>query len=333
MKRVLSLVLAGALALSVLAGCAQKPKETYEKKDGQTPAADVKPVNLKIGQLPIADGLPFWVADVKGYYKEHNVNVELITFKSANERDIALTSGDIDGVLTDIMSTTTLVASGTKVKITSIGLGVTKEEGPMGILVSPNSGITDLKQLKGVEIAISTNTVMQYVAEKLLADAGFKPDEMKFTNIAQIPLRLESLMSNKIKAAVLPDPLLSLAAAQGAKIVANDKDAKQNYSISVITFSEKAIKEKAEGLKRFYLAYNRGVLDVQAKPQEYMDLLIERAKLPADLKTAYKILPPSLSKAPNKEDVESVVQWLLDKKIISSKLSYEQLVDSSLLAK
>lgn len=333
MKRTLSLALACVLTVGVLAGCGSKPQKVYQEPAPQKAAPPPIVGKLKIGQLPVVDGLPFWVGAQKGYFKQEGVDVELITFKSANERDAAIISGDIDGMLTDPIGTTTLVASGTPLKILSLGLGATKQEGPFGIVAAPGSGLTKVEDLKGVEIAISNGSIMDYAVEKLLTDAGFKKEEIKTTNLPQIPIRYESLMSGKIKAAILPEPWLSLAASnKDAKVLVHDATAgKLDYTITVIPFSEKAIKEKADAIKRFFIAYNRAVNDLRIDPQGYMDLLISEAKVPAEVKVAYKNVPPSFAQAPKKEDLESVVQWLVDRKAIKSPVSYEQLVDTSLL--
>lgn len=336
MKRTLSLALAGVLALGVLAGCGSKPNTVYKNEPAApAPAADTKPApKLKIGQMPTVDGLPFWVAAQKGYYKQEGVEVELITFKSANERDAAIQSGDIDGMLTDPISTVSLVASGAaKVKIASLGLGATKEEGPMAIIAAPGSGISKVEDLKGVEIAISNGTVMDYTTEKLLKDAGFKPEEIKTTSIPQINVRFEALVSGKVKAALLPEPWLSMAAnTKDAKVIMSDaKDGKGNYSTSVIDFSEKAMTEKKESIKRFFVAYNRAVNDIRINPNGFFDLLASEGKAPPEAKAVYNNVPPSFAQAPKKEELESVVQWLIDRKIIKSAVSYEALVDTSLL--
>lgn len=331
MKRKLSLALSLLVMTAILAACggSTKPADVYKKEPAA--AQPAQPQTLKIGQLPIVDGLPFWVAEKNGYYQQQGVNVELITFKSALERDAALEGGQIDGVLNDILSAATLYAKGTKVQITSLAQGATKAEGPIAIIAAPNSGITSIDQLKGVEIGISNNSMIHYVTDKLLLENGFKPEEIKTTNIAQIPVRFEALMSGQIKAATMPDPLLSLAITKGAKVIASDVDAKQNISHSVIVFSDKAIQEKGDGIKKFFHAYNLAILDIQAKPNAFNDLLSAKANLPAEIKETYKVTPFSLTQAPAKGDVDAVVQWLVDKKIITETIPYEKLVNKALL--
>lgn len=330
MRTKLVRVLAAVLAAGLLAGCGGKPQDTYQKK----PAASTEPElagPLKIGQIPTIDCLPFWVAESKDYYRQQGVQVELVRFNSAAERDAALAGGQIDGTLTDIMSAVTLYSNGTPVQITSINLGATIEEGPFAIVSAPGSGITDPEQLKGVEIAISTNTIIHYVTEKLLLENGFKPEEIKLISIPQIPLRFENLMSGNVKAATLPEPLLSLAVHKGGTVVLSDAEAKRNYSQSVIVFREEAVKEKAEAIRRFFVAYNKAVADIAAEPEAYKELLATEANLPPEIKDSWKVITFSPAQPPGRTEVEDVVEWLLEKGIVSKRVTYEEIVDTTLL--
>ncbi|HEY3365485.1 MAG TPA: MetQ/NlpA family ABC transporter substrate-binding protein [Symbiobacteriaceae bacterium] len=346
MKRTLTIMIAAVLALAVLAGCGAKPQETYKKTAPAEPKpAEVKPVTIKLGMLPITEGLPFWLADQKGYFKDQNVTVEFVPFKSANERDAAIMSGAIDGMVSDLVAAATLVGSGTKVHAVSMSLGVTAAEAPMGILSSPKSNIKVAADLKGKEIAISSGSIMQYVAEKLLAENGLKPDDVKFVSIPQIPVRLDSLLSDKVAAAILPDPLFYLAGTNTKKahVVLDNSKAKQNYYQSVIIMTDKAIADKAEGIKRMFTAYNRAVADLQNPPKadpdkttfnnNLKDILGEKANLPAEIKAIYPVVPFSYATAPKKEDVESVLQWLTNKQLLKTKVTYEQMVNTTLLPK
>jgi NitT/TauT family transport system substrate-binding protein len=290
-------------------------------------------VTLKIGQIPTIDGLPFWVADQKGYYKAEGVNVELTTFKSAQERDTAISSGAIDGMLADMVSSSILLSSGTKVQITSLALGATKQEGPIAIVAAPNSGLTDIAQLKGKELGLSTNSFMQFVADKLLAEKGIKPSEVTYSNLPSIPVRFEALMSGKLTAAVLPDPLLSLAISKGAKVLVTDVDASVNLSQSVIPFTQKAITEKGDAITRFFKAYNRAVADIKADPNSFKDVLVKQANLPQEIVSSYQVVPFSPAQTPKQEDVERVLQWLNEKQILKTKVTYQDLVNTTVLPK
>jgi NitT/TauT family transport system substrate-binding protein len=59
---------------------------------------------LKIGLLPNEEVLPFYVAIEEGLYQKHGVDVEVVHFQSAAERDAALQAGAVDGVEGDLLA-------------------------------------------------------------------------------------------------------------------------------------------------------------------------------------------------------------------------------------
>ena len=85
MKRFLAVVL--SLMLLFVVGCGSEPRE----------ATDVNLSKLTIGLMPDTDSIPFIIAAERGYFAEEGVEVELVPFKSAMERDAALQSGNLDG--------------------------------------------------------------------------------------------------------------------------------------------------------------------------------------------------------------------------------------------
>ncbi|WP_045576501.1 MetQ/NlpA family ABC transporter substrate-binding protein, partial [Desulfosporosinus sp. I2] len=170
---------------------------------------------VKIGVLPIEDNLPFYVAEKDGLYANKGVQVELVSFASALERDTALQAGQIDGEVADILAVALLKKIGTDVKIASIGLGATPKEGRFAILSSPKSNIKDMSGLKGATLGISQNSIIDYVSDQMLIDKGVQVNEVKKMSIPKMPVRLDMLLSDQIMAACLPDPLAALAQAKG----------------------------------------------------------------------------------------------------------------------
>lgn len=306
------------LVVAFMAGCAGKAEPTQSLP------------TLKIGQIPTIDGLPFWVAESKAFYQESGVNVELVNFKSAQERDAALVAGQIDGALTDIPGAVTLHGSGTRLQIASINLGATKEEGPVAILAAPNSGISSAEDLKGVEVAISKNSFIHYVTEMLLLENGLQPEEINTIAIPQIPVRFENLIAGTVQAATLPEPLLSLAVQKGAKVILTDAEAQRNYSMSVIAFTEGAVSAKAEAITRFFGAYNQAVDAIAADPEAFKDLLATKASLPAEIKDSWRVTTFSRAQPPGRAEVEPVIDWLLAKGLLAKKVTYDELLNQTL---
>jgi len=172
--------------------------------------------DLKIGLLLIEDSVPFWVAEQEDLYQANGVDVELIPFLSALERDSALAAGAIDGAISDPVGAILFDKGTGRLKITSLGLGKTPAEGVFAILAAPNAGIETVDQLKGVRIAVSNATIIEYVTDRLLTDQGFAPEEINKIEVKKMPIRMQMLLGGSVPAATLPEPLASIAAGQGA---------------------------------------------------------------------------------------------------------------------
>jgi NitT/TauT family transport system substrate-binding protein len=93
------LCLAAVLILLAVSGCAGE-----------------KSSKMKIGLLPNVESLPFYVALEKGYLHDEGIDVELVVFESAVERDSAVQAGEVDGALGDILAVAALNNSGAPVR-------------------------------------------------------------------------------------------------------------------------------------------------------------------------------------------------------------------------
>ncbi|MDR3541622.1 MAG: MetQ/NlpA family ABC transporter substrate-binding protein [Desulfosporosinus sp.] len=309
----------------VISGCAatKTPDESQPSKSAAK--------TVKIGVLPIEDNLPFYVAEKDGLYAKEGVQVELISFASALERDTALQAGQIDGEVADMVAVALLKKIGTDVKIAAIGLGATPTEGRFAILTSPKSTIKDLAGLKGATLGISQNSIIDYVSDQMLQDKGVSLNDVKKMSIPKMPVRLDMLLSDQINAACLPDPLASLAQVKGAHLIMDDTY--RNISQTVFLFRTKSIQENPEGIKATLRVYGSAGQALSKNPDQYRSLFLEKAQVPAELKDSYKTPTFSKLQLPTEEEVNSVMKWMVDKKLIPQAYSYQDLVDSNLLPK
>ncbi|MHB8125165.1 MAG: ABC transporter substrate-binding protein [Desulfitobacteriaceae bacterium] len=319
--RVLSIVLSLVIFVS---GCS-----ATKTPDNQLSNSVAKTV--KIGVLPIEDNLPFYVAEKDGLYAKEGVKVELVSFASATERDTALQAGQIDGEVADLVAVALLKKISTDVKIASIGLGATPQEGRFAILSSPKSSINDLAGLKGATLGISENTIIDYVCDQMLNDQEIKLKDVKKLSIPKMPVRLDMLLSDQINTACLPDPLASLAQAKGAHLILDDTY--KNISQTVLLFRTKSIQENPEGIKAVVRAYGSAGQALSQKPDQYRTLVLEKAQIPPVLKESYKIPTFSKLQLPTEAEIKSVMKWMVDKKLITQAYEFQELVDFNLLPK
>ena len=308
--------------VAALAGCGPKP------------APSAAPATLTLGMLPIIDNLPFWVAQEKGYFAAEGLQVQMISFPSAVERDSAFTAGRIDAAVGDLVAVAQLNEAGTPVRAVALVMGVKPGESRFAVLSAPQSAIREPAQLKNVPIAISPNSVIAYVTDRLLEDRGLTKNEIRTASIPNMPIRLQALLNGTVAAATLPDPLATLAQIQGAHVVADT--ANDNVAQTVLMVRRNTIDRNLPMLQKLMSAYTRAVGDIQADPGAFNGLLVNQARVPAAvLNSASHPLPVHFSppRLPPQTDVAAVVQWLQANGQLARPLTYDDLVDSRVLGR
>ena len=280
---------------------------------------------LKLGVLLIEDSVPFYLAEKEQFYVDENLEVELIPFLSALERDSALTARAIDGAITDPVGALLFDKGRGDIKITSLCLGKTPAEGIFAILAAPKSGITTLEELKNVEIAVSNATIIEYVTDRLLENQGFKPEEIKKIEVKKMPIRMQMLLSGSVKAATLPEPLASIAAGKGARILITDGSNQESLSQTVIVFRSEVLTDRKAEISRFFKAYKRSVEAINKDPEKYRSLFVEKGRIPPFLAEKYTIPTYPVPAPFSKSLYVPVNQWLTAKNLVEE-VPYESMV-------
>lgn len=285
-----------------------------------------KDTTLKFGLLSNEEVLPIYIAEKEGLFAKHGVEIELVLFESAAERDAAVQAGAVDGAEGDLLAVALLKQGGTPVQAVSLALGATPEEGRFALLTSPASTIEKPEELAGKQIAISKNTIIEYVCDRLFEYSNMDVQQVEKVYVAKMPMRVEMLLQNRVTAAVLPDPLAALAELKGAHVLIDDTKLPVNISQSVLFFREDALKNKQDAIKGFLKAYTEGIQKVANEPQKYRNLFIEKVRIPVELQKTFPVPTFSDPQLPTADDVQQVVDWLKDKELLQDSLSYDDLV-------
>lgn len=285
---------------------------------------------LHIGVLPITDVVPFYIADEQGYFKQQGLTVQLVAASSAAERDQMLITQQIDGMLNDLVSTVIFNKDKQNIKIVRTARTAFPNAPEYWILAPKESTIKSPKDLAGKDIAISQNTVIEYVTDRLLELEGVPTADIKTTNVPAIPTRLQLLSQNQVPAATLPDPLASLGILQGAKIVIDDSKHPE-VSVSVISFRSDIVSGRSGDIKKFLAAYDQAIQDIRTKPDQFRNTLIDKGRVPDQLKDKYQFPPFPDPSIPSKAQWDDVVKWATEHKLITAPVAYESSVDSGFI--
>ncbi|MCA1959817.1 MAG: ABC transporter substrate-binding protein, partial [Desulfomonile sp.] len=209
---------------------------------------------LRFGALPVLQALPLYVAQEKGLFAKEGVSVEIVPFSTAAEKDIALSAGQVEGCFADLVTPTVLKGNGRDIVIVATNYDTRKDRRMFAVLGKPDAAYRSLADLAKVPVAVSSNSVIDYVTEALLKSAGVPDDACMTLEAKNIGLRMQMLLSGQVEAATLPEPLVTAALAKGAVLLGDD--AGLGTSQTVLVFSEKFLKERPDAVKAFLRAVN-----------------------------------------------------------------------------
>lgn len=277
--------------------------------------------SIKLGVMPSVDYLPFAVAKNEGIYDSLGLDVAIVNFFSANDRDAAFQSGAIDGTIIDYTGALLQAANGIPLKL------VMQNDGLFYFIASKESNLKTLNQIKGKNVAVSRNTVIEFATDQFIKKVGITPDEINKPEINKIPLRLEMLQNNQIDAAVFPDPFATLAQMNGLPLLATSKDIE--LSVTGTMFTHNAISRKEEEIKVLLKGYNLAIEKMEGWTPNTLQTFLQK-ELGVTKEQAERIKTPSYkpATAPTKETLMQVILWLKRKKLIPQEYTGETIVAS-----
>ena len=279
---------------------------------------------LNIGVMSSVDYLPLAVAQENGFFEKEGVNITIHKFYSANERDAAFQSANLDGTIIDYTGAALQRAGGVKLKITS------QCDGTFVLIAGENSGVNNIEDLKDKKLAISRNTVIDFCTDLVLQKANIPLDDIDRVEINKIPLRLEMLRNGKIDATMLPDPFATIALQDGNRCIIDIKE--MDIHITGIAFHEKVIVQKKEALQRFYNAYNQAIALINTQPaSQFHSLLVSEIGFPKELVSNIILPIYSMAQLPKEKNLEKVSEWLKSKKLIPDDFDISTLISEVLI--
>lgn len=230
-RKIFSVFVAAALAVSCtcvgLVGCSRQDSQPGSQgtKAGAT--------SVRIGTMPTEDILPMWVAEQEGLFSEAGLSAQILTFDSAQALSAAITAGEVDMAMVDIMRAVKLCEAGAPVVLEWVTLGTDASQGRFGVLAPADAPYSTLQELAAQAaqdpdslaaqgVGVAANTVPEYVFDRLCEQAGLDEGAIPTQEVASLPERYSLMASGKLAGAALPGSLLELGEANGMKLLADD---------------------------------------------------------------------------------------------------------------
>jgi len=179
-----------------------------------------------IGTLKNTAAMPAVMAGTSGDFSKNNVTTEVKTYDSNNELNEAIKNGTVNVAATNLVSYASLVKSNPSWKIAGTLPGY--------YALVANKKIKSAKSLKGKTVAIDKKDSSKQYIKNLLKKNKMKYSSIKVKQVDADSTRVDSLKSGEVDAAVLEDPAINNAKANGDKIINREKIGGDNGNILIV---------------------------------------------------------------------------------------------------
>ena len=270
---------------------------------------------LKLGVLPAADTIVLHVAADEGLFAKQGLEVELVPFQSALELGAAMRAGALSGHFGDIINVLMQNESGSPQAIVATTSHSSPDNRCFGLVVSPKSKAQTLADLKGKDIAVSSATIIDFLHRQ---------------DIRQIPVRLQMLLSGQIESALLPEPLVSLVEAKGARTILND--CKLNTPLAVIALKRDVLDapDGAQTVAKFREALREAAKRINETPDAYRPIMEAKGLLPKGASANYTMVRFDMTHTPtglpSEADIKTFADWMKANRILKKDPAYGDVV-------
>ena len=101
----------------------------------------------------------------------------------------------------------------------------------------------------------------------------------------------------------------------------------------MLTFTTDTLNTKPGTVKKFLVAWEKAVNELNAHPEKYQSVLIEQGRVPKSIQGSYTMPPFPGRGSPTEDEVRDVMAWLKAKGLVGRDIPYTDVVDASFLPK
>ena len=177
---------------------------------GAEPAKEMP--KIKLGVQPWLGYGPWWIAEQKGYFKDHDLDVEVVDFTWDQDMTAALASGKLD---VESVATNALIAM--------INQGVDAQafllldaSSEADAILAPKE-TTSIEELKGKQVAYEAGSTSELLLSYALAEAGMTMDDVEPVPMAAADAGA-ALIAGKVDVAVTYEPSHLRRAARSGQV-------------------------------------------------------------------------------------------------------------------
>ncbi len=251
---------------------------------------------MRVGLIPIFDVAPYYAADQQGYFAAENVATTVQIVRGGAAALPAVVSGSLDIAYVNGTSIVQAIARGVDLRIAMEGAPIPKAPPDPGALVKrKTSPLRTGKDLEGKVVAVTALRDVQWMFVTAWVKAtGGDPEKVQMVEVP-VPAMVEALKANRVDAALVLDPFMTLGLADPAidLLAWPLSRVYPEGPVGLWTITPQTAAQRPNDVRAFVRAYKRGVAWVNANTgkESLVELIAGFSGLNADIVRKMKLFP------------------------------------------
>lgn len=238
---------------------------------------------LRVGYIPVGAYSYFWRARDAGYFREENLDVELVPMAGGGEIIPALQSGSLDFGISDPLGVLNARNGGLQATFVSLNFSSASDD-PIHAVLTMDPAVQTAADLAGKSVA----TNLSFNSDWIMMREWLRREQVDIDNVSfrEIPFpdMIAALRSGVVSAAGVAEPFYTLGEAQGARVLGNYfTDVQSPVLLSGVIAMTPYVREHPDRVKKFVRAIDRAVDDFNANPSIVREVIAQNTKLPPEV--------------------------------------------------
>jgi NitT/TauT family transport system substrate-binding protein len=293
---------------------------------GQEAHAEAVKIALPVASL---ESMPIYIAQAKGFFKKHDVEVDVITSRGGGEAMKAYVSGEVQIVGTGFPEVGLMRARGVDVEL----FFAQTSRVPFAMIARKDLNLQSIADLKGKTIAVtSPGSLTANLARYFVKEAGLDPDQdVSMVSVGGGGEILGALKSSRADAAMLFEPFVTIAIQQNiATMLIDVPERLDAFSSSPLSTSKAFVEKSPKEAKAIFDALAEAMAFIHSDKSGTLEIA-KKTFVNADIKvleTALARMNKSYSKDGKftRANVERTQTISVDLKVMPQVYPYEDVV-------
>lgn len=284
----------GAATMPLLAGCAGGSGPDgdggttagTDDSGGTTKSPD--PTEVKIGYISSMAHAPLQKPNYTGAFQDANIDPTYRAVNGSSQLFSFLSSGELDVAGAAVGAAAhNAIARGLPVEVVAPLHAFPPDEnasGPDPFLVSKESGITEISELKGETLGVNTpGSAITWVNHLVLQRAGLSINDVELRTMA-FPDMIPAMSSGAIVGGVIPEPLATVAGKE-VDVRRLAGNIRPGALMTATSFNTEWAEANPDAANRFMVEYLRGARDLQGNwtSDENVEMISDYMDVPGNL--------------------------------------------------